>query len=74
MQQCLKTIVEVVRLGRMIAVQNPNGGVRGIVAIVRRLVARTIAQQFSTEVERAIAPFQWSLTSKAGGECMVHAF
>ena len=35
--------VPAVRLGRLTALQNPDGGVRGIVAgdIVRRLVART---------------------------------
>ena len=39
----LDDIVELVRLGRMTALQKPNGGVRGIVAgdIIRRLVART---------------------------------
>ena len=60
----------------MSALQKPNGGVRGIVAgdIVRRLVARTIAQQLSTEVERATTPFQYALTTKAGGECIAHAF
>ena len=53
-------IVELVRLGRMTALQKPNGFVRGIVAgdIIRRLVARTVSQQLSPVVERATAPFQ----------------
>ena len=50
-------IVDVVRLGRLTALQKPSGGVRGIVA--RRLVARTISQQLATAVELATAPFQW---------------
>ena len=47
-------IVELVRFGRMTALQKPNGGVRGIVAgdIIRRLVARTISQQLLLVVER----------------------
>ena len=55
--------------------QKPNGGVRGIVVgdIIRRLVARTIAQQFSSTVEQATAPFQYALSTKAGGECIAHA-
>ena len=68
-------IVELVRLGRMTALQKPTGGVRGIVAgeIIRRLVARTISQQLSPVVESATAPFQYALSTKSGGECIVHA-
>ena len=44
----------VVRLGRMTALQKPDGGVRGIVVgdVLRRLVERTIAQQLMPAVER----------------------
>ena len=50
-------IVDVVRLGCMIALCKPNGGVQGIVAgdMVCRLVARTISQQISKAVEQATA-------------------
>ena len=67
-------IVDVVRLGRLTALQKPSGGVRGIVAgdIIRRLVARTISQQWATAVERATAPFQYALTTKSGAECIAH--
>ena len=43
-------VVDAIRLGRLTAMQKPNGGVRGIVVgdIIRRLVARTIAQQLSS--------------------------
>ena len=41
--------------------------------IVRRLVARTIAQSMSAEVRAATSPFQDALTTKSGGECVAHA-
>ena len=67
-------VVDVIRLGRLTALQKPNGGVRGTVVgdIIRRLVATTIAQQFSSVVEQATAPFQYALSTKAGGECIAH--
>ena len=45
--QIPRDILEGVTVGRMTALQKPDGGVRGIVVgDVRRLVARTLAQQF----------------------------
>ena len=38
--------------------------------IIRRLVGRTIAQQLAPAVERATAPFQHALTTRAGCECI----
>ena len=51
----LAAVVDVVRLGRMPALQKPDGGVRGIVVgdVLRRLVGRTIAQQLVPAVEDA---------------------
>ena len=51
--------LEVIRTGRMSALRKANGGVRGIVVgdVLRRLVARKIAQQIGAAVERATAPF-----------------
>ena len=51
------------------------GGVRGIVCgdIVRRLVARSVAQQIAPAVQEATSPFQYVLTTKVGGECVAHA-
>ena len=68
----LEEILDVIRLGRLTALAKPSGGIRGIVCgdIVRRLVART--QQFPA-VERATSPFQYALTTRAGGECIAHA-
>ena len=68
-------IVDAIRLGRLRALQKPNGGVRGIVSgdVVRRLVARTIAQQLTPAVQRATSPLQYALATKSGGECIAHA-
>ena len=54
--------------------QKANGGIRGIVAgdLLRRLVARTMAQQLGPAIERASAPFQYALTTRAGTECIAH--
>ena len=40
---------------------------------IRRLVARTMAQQLQKAVEVATAPFQCALSTKAGCECVAHA-
>ena len=58
--------MDAVRLGRMMAVQKPDGGVRGIVAgeVLRRLVSRTIAQQIMPAVERFTSPFQYALRGR----------
>ena len=59
----------------MTALQRNGGGVRGSVAgeVLRRLVARTIAQQLGPAVEAATAPFHYALSTKAGCECVCHA-
>ena len=66
--------LEGIRLGRLTALRKPDGGVRGIVVgdILRRLVARTMAKQVASEVEKATAPFQYALSTKAGCECVAH--
>ena len=66
--------VEGVRMGRITALQKPNGGIRGIVVgdILRRLIARTMAKQMASRVETATAPFQYALTTKAGCESVAH--
>ena len=58
----------------MSALRKAYGGVRGIVVgdVLRRLVARTIAQQIGAAVERATAPFQYALKTRAGCECVSH--
>ena len=70
-----KEVLKAIRMGRMTALQKPTGGVRGIVAgdIIQRLVSRTVAQQIRKKVERATAPFQYALSTRAGCECIAHA-
>ena len=52
-------ILTALRMGRVTALQKPNGSVCGIVAsdVFRRLVARTMAQQLRPAIERATSPF-----------------
>ena len=41
-------------------------------ASFRRLVAKSLARQFSKVVERACAPFQFALSARAGPDCVGH--
>ena len=47
---------------------------RGIVAgdVLRRLVAKTVAQQMGKAVEVATRPHQYAMSSRAGTECIAH--
>ena len=67
--------MKAIRLGRMTALSKPDGGVRGIVVgdFLRRLVAHTLAQQFSQAVLEATSPFQFAVSTKAGTEAETHA-
>ena len=40
--------------------------------VVRRLVARTLAQQFGPQAEGATHPFQYAFRTRAGAECVAH--
>ena len=66
--------VQALRMGRMTALQKSSGGIRGIVVgdFIRRLVARTIAQQLNPAIEQATSPFHFALTTKSGCECIAH--
>ena len=57
------------------ALQKKDGGVRGIAtgSVFRRLVAKTLAKQFSSAVETACAPFQFALSTRANTDCVGHA-
>ena len=50
-------VLVLLRMGRLTALQKPGGGVRGIVCgdLVRRLVARSIAQQIAPAVQETIS-------------------
>ena len=69
------SVVDVLRRGRITALQKPDGGVRGITVgeVFRRLVSLTIAQQLAPAVEEATSPFQYALTTRSGCECVAHA-
>ena len=62
-------------LATMTTLQKRDGGVRGIAAgtSFRRLVAKTLARQFSDAVEAACAPLQFALSTRAGVDCVGHA-
>ena len=68
-------VLTALRMGRLTALQKPNGSVRGIVAsdVFRRPVARTMAQWLGPAIERATSPFQYALSTRAGTECIAHA-
>ena len=67
--------VQILRIGRMTGLRKKDAGVRGIVVgevVIRRLVARTVAQQLGPAVEAATSPFQCALSTRAGCECISH--
>ena len=70
----LAEILQASRIGRMTALQKPQGGVRGIVVgdFMRRVVARTLAQQLGPAVEQHTSPFQFALSTESGRECVAH--
>ena len=51
---------------RLAALQKPIGGVGGIAIVFRRLVSRTIAQQWANVFDAAMRPFQYALQARAG--------
>ena len=63
------------RLGRMVALQKPAGGIQALVMgdVFRRLVSRTLAQQLGAQLQEACAPFQYALTTRAGTEALARA-
>ena len=62
-------------MATMTAFQKKDGGVRGIATgtTFRRLVAKTLARQFSKVVEATCSPFQFALSTRAGVDCVGHA-
>ena len=68
-------VVDGLRLGRMVALTKPNGGIRALVMgdVFRRLVSRTLAQQFAGAFQSACAPFQYALSTRAGTEALSRA-
>ena len=73
--QLPQAVSSALTLGQLTALQKPNGRVRGIVAgdTLRRMVARTLAQQYGPELEAACAPFQYALSTRAATGCVADA-
>ena len=63
-------------MARLTALQKPNNSIRGIATgnVFRRLVARTLARRYAKNIERAVAPFQYALSTRAGTDCVGHMF
>ena len=55
---------------RLTALVKEDGGVRGIAT--GRLVARSLARQFSKDFEEECAPFQYASSTRAGTDCVAH--
>ena len=64
-----------IALGRMTALDKGSAKVRGIAAgdTFRRVVAKTLAQQFAQEFDQACSPYQFALSTRAGTDCVGHA-
>ena len=67
-------VVPAIMGARLTALAKPDGGVRGIAtgSSVRRLVARTLAKQFTKVFQSECAPFQYALSTRAGTDCIGH--
>ncbi len=74
--EVLAGIAEAFMTARMTALLKPNGRVRGIATgtAFRRIVASCLARVVGQEVEKACAPFQYALSTRAGTECVGHIF
>ena len=64
-----------IALGRLVALQKPNGRIRGLVVgdLLRRVVSRSIAQHYGQTIHTACSPHQFALSTRAGTEAVVHA-
>ena len=62
-----------IRLGRIVALQKPDGGVRGLVDAFRRVVARTLAQQYAGAFQSTCASLQYALQARAGAKSLARA-
>ena len=70
-----ETIRKALALARMTALDKGSSKVRGIAAgdTFRRVVAKTLAQQFAHEFDEACSPYQFALSTRAGTDCVGHA-
>ena len=59
-------------LAKVDQLKQPTGDIRGIAtgACERRVIARTIAQQYAAPIMEATSPFQYALSTRAGVDCV----
>ena len=67
-----ESVLEALRLGRMVALRKPSGRARALVVgdTFRRLVARALAQQSAPALREACLPFQFGLSTRSGTEAL----
>ncbi|CAE7242891.1 unnamed protein product [Symbiodinium sp. CCMP2592] len=65
-------VLEGIRVGRLVALQKPNGRVRALVVgdVLRRLVGRVLAQHFAPRLQQACMPHQFGLSTRSGTEAV----
>ena len=66
-------VARAIGLGRMVALTKPNGRVRGIVVVLRRLVSQCLAQNYAQPIHKACQPHRFALATRSGTEAVVHA-
>ena len=68
------SIIPCLGLGRMVALQKPNGRARGIIIgdVLRRLVSRSLAQTYAEAIHTACSPHQFALSTRAGTKAIIH--
>ncbi|CAE7883168.1 unnamed protein product, partial [Symbiodinium sp. KB8] len=66
-------VVAAIRAGRIVALRKPSGRARALVVgdVMRRLVGRTLAQGYASELQTACMPSQHGLSTRAGTEALV---
>ena len=69
-----RKILDPFRVARLTTPRKLHGCVCGIVAgdILRKYVARVLAQQYAVRVEKETSLFQYTLSTKAGTGCVTH--
>jgi hypothetical protein len=63
---------DILRVGRLTALSKPGG--RGITTdeVIRRVVAKTLAQIYAKNIDQACSPLQYALSKGVGAECIAH--
>ena len=65
-------VLEGIRVGRLVALQKPNGRVRALVVgdVLRRIVGRVLARHFAPRLQQACMPHQFGLSTRSGTEAV----